>query len=101
MSTTTTTHVRSRLAASVVTLAFLGLATGCGAQSTVSEQPAPRAQPSGNPARGFPPPVLNGSRPAGPAESDGIVLRRHAEEAHQRVAQHEARYHGVSHPGRP
>ena len=80
MSTPTTIHVRSRVAASVVTLAFLGLATGCGAQSAVTDQPAPQVQPSGNPGTSFPPPVLNGSRPA-PAESGGILLRRHAANA--------------------
>ena len=101
-TTTTTTRVRSRLAASLAALAFLGLATACGAQSTVTDQPAPRVQPTGStPPTGFPPPVRNGSGPADTAESGGIHLRRSAEETLDRVAQHEARYHGDARPGRP
>ena len=101
MTTTTTTRVRSRLAASLAALAFLGLATACGAQSTVTDQPAPRSQPSASTPSGFPPPVRNGSGPADTSESGGIQLRRSAEETLDRVAQHETRYHGDSRPGRP
>jgi hypothetical protein len=100
-TTTTTTRVRSRFAASLAALAFLGLATACGAQSTVTDQPAPRVQPSGSTPTGFPPPVRNGSGPADASESGGIQLRRSAQETLERVAQHEARYHGDSRPGRP
>ena len=78
MTTTTTTRVRSRLAASLATLTFLGLATACGAQSTVTDQPAPRAQPSGSTPSGFPPPVRDGSEPAHAPESAGIHRRRSA-----------------------
>ena len=78
MTTTTTTSVRSRLAASLAALAFLGLATACGAQTTVTDQPAPRVQPSGSTPTGFPPPVRNGSEPADAPDSGGIHLRRSA-----------------------
>ena len=101
MTTTTTTRVRSRLAASLAALAFLGLATACGAQSTVTDQPAPRVQPSASTPTGFPPPVRNGYGPADTSESGGIHLRRSAQETLERVAQHETRYHGDSRPGRP
>ena len=101
MNTTTTTRVRSRFAASLAALAFLGLATACGAQSTVTDQPAPRVQPSASTPTGFPPPVRNGYGPADTSESGGIHLRRSAQETLDRVAQHETRYHGDSRPGRP
>ena len=82
MTTTTTTRVRSRLAASLAALAFLGLATACGAQSTVTDEPAsrpaPQVQPTDQPTVGLPPPVRNGTRPDEAAEPDGIVLRRSA-----------------------
>ena len=78
MTTTTTTRVRSRLAASLAALAFLGLATACGTQTTVTDEPPPRAQPSGSTPTGFPPPVRDGSDPADAPESGGIHLRRSA-----------------------
>jgi hypothetical protein len=81
-STTTATHVRSGIAAGVAALAFLALATGCGSQSTVTDEPAsrpaPQVRPASPPTIGLPPPVRNGTRPDEPAEPDGIVLRRSA-----------------------
>ena len=78
MTTTTTTSVRSRLAASLAALAFLGLATACGTQTTVTDEPAPRAQPSASTPKGIPPPVRDGSEPAVAPESGRIHLRRSA-----------------------
>jgi hypothetical protein len=100
MTTTTTARGRSRFAAGLAALAFLGLATACGAQSTVTDQPAPRSQPSASTLTGFPPPVRNGSGPAEAPEAGGIQLRR-SHETLDRVAQHEARYHDDSRTGRP
>ena len=100
MTTTTTARRRSRFAAGLAALAFLGLATACGAQSTVTDQPAPRSQPTSSTPTGFPPPVRNGSGPAEAPEAGGIQLRR-SHETLDRVAQHEARYHDDSRPGRP
>jgi hypothetical protein len=82
MSTSTSTHVRSGIAAGAAALAFLALATGCGSQSTVTDapatQPTPQVRPASPPTIGLPPPVRNGTRPDEPAEPDGIVLRRSA-----------------------
>ena len=78
MTTTTTTRVGSRLAASLAALAFLGLATACGTQTTATDEPEPRAQPSSSTPTGFPPPVRDGSEPAPAPESAGIHLRRSA-----------------------
>ena len=93
---TTTIGVRSRLAASVVALTFLGLTTACGEQSALdqpADQPAYQVQPSGNPATGFPPPVGNGSGAGATAMPLGPWLGRDRV-AQRRVAQHETRYHG-------
>ena len=100
MTTTTAARGRSRFVAGLAALAFLGLATACGAQSTVTDQPAPRSQPTASTPTGFPPPVRNGSGPADAPEPGGIQLRR-SQETLDRVAQHEASYHGDSRPGRP
>ncbi len=103
MSTSTTARVRSRLAASVVALAFLGLTTACGERSALDQpahQPAPQVQPSGNPATGFPPPVRNGSERGATAVPGGPWLGRDRV-AQRRVAQHETRYHGSPGSYRP
>jgi hypothetical protein len=85
-STTTSTHVRSGIAAGVAALAFLALATGCGSQSTVTDEPAsrpaPQVRPASPPTIGLPPPVRTGTRPDEPADPGGIVLRRSAPISH-------------------
>ena len=91
---TSTTRVRSRLAASVVALTFLGLTTACGEQSAQDQpavRPAPRAQPTVHVIPGPPPAIRNGSEPSHTSEPSRIKLRR--------VAQHETHYHGSL--GRP
>ncbi len=81
-STTSPTRVGSGIAAGVAALAFLALATGCGSQSTVTDEPAsrpaPQVRPASPPTIGLPPPVRNGTRPDEPDDPGGIVLRRSA-----------------------